>query len=312
MARRRHWTFWIMTDGEPTARQLRVSRELARLAIAVVLLLVAGASSAITNYVVRGDKYRADQRLIESNRVLRRELFSLTSRIDTLRSSLETLDRQDDAFRLVAGLEPLPVDVRRVGVGGPDADSLETQPLWSMEKRTARRAYASSLELNTLLRRARLLAYSWREAEDTVRERTARFEATPSIVPTSGYISSGYSGARWHPILDRPRPHKGLDIVAPYGTPIVASARGRVSFVGTSGEYGLTVEVDHGYGLVTRYAHTSRALVRRGQLVQRGDTIARVGKSGLAVGSHLHYEVLVNGRPANPRRYIFDLNVVPD
>jgi murein DD-endopeptidase MepM/ murein hydrolase activator NlpD len=72
------------------------------------------------------------------------------------------------------------------------------------------------------------------------------------------------------------------------------------------------VEIDHGYGVVTRYAHASRVLVRRGELVDRGDTIARVGRTGLAIGSHLHYEVLVNGVAANPNRYVFDLNVIPD
>lgn len=137
-------------------------------------------------------------------------------------------------------------------------------------------------------------------------------EAMPSILPASGYVSSGFSGSRWHPILDRPRPHNGLDIVAPYGSPVVASARGRVRRAGDANEFGLMVEIDHGHGLVTRYAHLSRILVRRGQLVDRADPVGRIGRSGLAAGPHLHYEVLVNGRAANPRRYILDLNVVPD
>ena len=72
------------------------------------------------------------------------------------------------------------------------------------------------------------------------------------------------------------------------------------------------VEIDHGFGVRTRYAHTSRTLVRRGQLVERGDTIALVGMSGLAVGAHLHYEVLVNGVAANPNRYVYDLNILSD
>ena len=78
------------------------------------------------------------------------------------------------------------------------------------------------------------------------------------------------------------------------------------------GELGLAVEIDHGYGIVTRYGHASRVLVREGQLVARGDVIARVGQTGLAVGPHLHYEVLVRGQPADPRGFVLDGQVVPD
>lgn len=312
MARRRHWIHVLLTEGDAAVRHVRVSREVARLGIALALLLVAGLSSALTGVALKTERVAADRQLVHTNRLLRRELASLNGRIDTLRTSIDSLQQQDDAFRLIAGLQPLDADVRKVGIGGPDADSLEAQPLWTLERATARRAHGASNELNALIRRARLLSFSWREAEDSVREWNDRMESTPSIVPTSGYISSGFSGSRMHPLLERPRPHRGLDIVAPHGTPVVASAKGKVRFVGQSGEFGLMVEVDHGRGLVTRYAHLSQALVRRGAVVVRGDTIARVGKSGLAVGPHLHYEVLVNGRPANPRRYIFDLKVIPD
>jgi murein DD-endopeptidase MepM/ murein hydrolase activator NlpD len=72
------------------------------------------------------------------------------------------------------------------------------------------------------------------------------------------------------------------------------------------------VEIDHGYGLVTRYAHTSAVLVKQGQIVERGAQIAKVGESGLAFGPHLHYEVLQNGRPTDPRKFLLDLSVVPD
>ena len=113
-------------------------------------------------------------------------------------------------------------------------------------------------------------------------------------------------------ILDRPRPHNGVDIVARPGTPIVAAAHGRITHAGPMGEYGLTIEIEHGYGITTRYAHASRLLARVGQTVARGDTIARVGQTGLAVGPHLHYEVLVGGQAADPRMFILQTAVVPD
>jgi murein DD-endopeptidase MepM/ murein hydrolase activator NlpD len=168
------------------------------------------------------------------------------------------------------------------------------------------------MQINAMIRRASVLAFSWREAEDTLSSKHARLGATPSIYPTKGYLSSTFSTSRWHPILDRPRPHMGIDIVANIGTPVVASANGRVASAGHRGDYGLLIEIDHGHGIRTRYAHLSGTSVKVGQMVKRGQEIGAVGTTGLSVGPHLHYEVLVNGRHSNPRRYILDMNVLPD
>src|SRR5690606_11177737 len=107
-------------------------------------------------------------------------------------------------------------------------------------------AFSASMQLNSLISRARVLAFSWREAEDTLSGKHARLAATPSIYPTRGYVSSSFSTSRWHPILDRPRPHAGIDIVANTGTPVVAAANGRVASAGHRGDYGLLVDIDHG------------------------------------------------------------------
>jgi murein DD-endopeptidase MepM/ murein hydrolase activator NlpD len=171
---------------------------------------------------------------------------------------------------------------------------------------------APNRQLSALLHRARLLAASWRQAEDTLSERHARFSATPSISPTAGYISSEFSRSRWHPILEKPLPHTGIDIVAALGAAVIATARGRVETVGYHAEYGLTIDINHGYGVVTRYAHLSKTVVRVGEIVARGQQIGTVGQSGLAIGPHVHYEVLVNGRATNPRRYILERDVIQD
>jgi murein DD-endopeptidase MepM/ murein hydrolase activator NlpD len=302
----------IVSDDESAVRHLRLPREAVRIAIAAVMLLLAGLGSLAISGFSAGGAARADARLALKNELLERELEEINSRVDTLQQSLDELSRRDEYYRLLAGLEPMDGDVLLAGIGGPDADSLEASPLFRIDARTGRRAFSTSTQLNALIRRARVLAFSWREAEDTLADKRARLHAMPSIYPTRGYVSSSFSSARWHPILDRPRPHTGIDIVAPRGTPVVASARGRVRSVGHQGEYGLLVDIDHGYGIVTRYAHLSKASVKVGQTVERGESIGNVGQSGLAAGPHLHYEVLVNGQAANPRRYILDLEVVPD
>ena len=123
-------------------------------------------------------------------------------------------------------------------------------------------------------------------------------------MPTSGWLTSAFSQMRAHPILHIDRPHEGIDVVAPAGTPIEAPPAGIVTSAGWSTGYGNTITIDHGFGLVTRYAHASRLLVRAGQRVKRGERIALVGNTGLATGPHLHYEVHVNGKPVDPLRYV--------
>ena len=119
-------------------------------------------------------------------------------------------------------------------------------------------------------------------------------------------LASGY-GNRDDPLTGRRAFHAGLDFAAASGTPIHAAAGGTVSFAGVKSDYGRVVEIDHGNGLSTRYAHASKLWVRTGDLVAPGDTIAAVGSSGRSTGAHLHFEVLRRGEAVNPRRYLAGL-----
>ncbi len=302
----------VVSEENRPVRQIRVTRPLVRIAVGCALLLAAAGCGLVANALFPEQPSAEARRLARQNAALTGELDTLSRRMSVLQESIAALEHKDELYRLLAGLEPFDADTRRVGIGGPGDRKAQDGALWEHDRTAARTAFAASTQLGELLRRARLLEFSWREAEDTLRQKHARLAATPSIYPTAGYMTSGFSSSRWHPILDRPRPHNGVDIVARPGTPIVAAAHGRVRHAGPMGEYGLTIEVDHGFGITTRYAHASRLLARVGQTVARGDTIARVGQTGLAVGPHLHYEVLVHGEPADPRMFILQSAVVPD
>lgn len=115
------------------------------------------------------------------------------------------------------------------------------------------------------------------------------------VWPAKGELTSGY-GRRWG------RMHRGLDIAAPVGTPIRAAQDGRVSFVGSKGGYGLTVEIRHGGRQRTRYAHQSEVMVARGARVRRGEVIGRIGTTGSSTGPHLHFELAVAGVDRDPRQ----------
>jgi len=120
--------------------------------------------------------------------------------------------------------------------------------------------------------------------------------------PLAGAATSSPFGPRADPFTGRPAHHSGLDLAAPAGTPIAASAAGVVVSAGARPGYGLAVEIDHGGGITTLYGHASELLVQAGQRVERGEAIARVGETGRATGPHLHFEVRTQGTPVDPRR----------
>lgn len=125
----------------------------------------------------------------------------------------------------------------------------------------------------------------------------------PSILPCKGWLYRDF-GNTISPFTGRVEMHRGLDLAAPRGTPIIAAAGGVVTGAGLEEHYGLTVEIDHGNGYVTRYAHNMRNAVRAGTRVKRGQIVAYVGSTGRSSCTHLHYEVLRNGVPLNPRYFI--------
>ena len=124
--------------------------------------------------------------------------------------------------------------------------------------------------------------------------------ALPAGMPVNAsYMTSGF-GLRAHPLLGTARGHAGVDLAAPAGSPIRATQDGVVDAAGWRGGYGLAVQLDHGKGVASRYAHMSRVAVYPGQAVKRGDVIGYVGSTGLSTGPHLHYEIRVNGAAVNP------------
>jgi murein DD-endopeptidase MepM/ murein hydrolase activator NlpD len=130
-------------------------------------------------------------------------------------------------------------------------------------------------------------------------------------LPVFGVITSRFSRSRWHPILHLFRPHKGVDVAAPYGSNITAPAAGRVTFVGRKLGDGLMVELDHGAGVQSIYAHCSAVKVRVGDFVSFGDVIAQVGSSGLSTAPHVHFEVRVRGEPVDPLKYLITARLTP-
>lgn len=129
--------------------------------------------------------------------------------------------------------------------------------------------------------------------------------STPTLLPTKGWITS-YYGPRISPTSKRLRMHEGIDIGARSGTPILAAADGRITFAGKKPGFGNFVQIDHGYGIETFYAHAKGLFAKKGQVVNRGELIASIGNTGASTGPHLHYEIRVNGTPVDPLYFVLD------
>jgi murein DD-endopeptidase MepM/ murein hydrolase activator NlpD len=307
MAKRR-WTVVLVPHSAEPSKIVEVSYGVLKgLAagvglVAVVALLLGYAAVARTTDLSRSVRLR------QENIRLEQQLGELNGRLTTLADTLSRIAQRDARIRVLANLDPIDPQVQAAGIGGPS----EAGPAGVAESPAIRQSHEIRVDLNALIRRANLLASSFREATDSLATHSARLAATPSIMPTQGWLTSAFSSMRTHPILHIARPHEGIDVTAPMGTPIEAPAAGVVIESGWESGYGNTITIDHGYGIVTKFAHTSKILVREGQRVSRGQRIALVGNSGLATGPHLHYEVHVNGRPVDPLRYVLPEHVVTD
>lgn len=163
-------------------------------------------------------------------------------------------------------------------------------------------AVQTESRLDELVRAADDMATSFSSLRRSAISYRDRLDHTPSGWPARGRVTSSF-GRRRHPVTGRIQAHDGIDISAPTGTPIRATADGTVRFSGTQAGYGRMLIIDHGHGLQTVYAHNSRNAVRVGQRVKRGQIIAYVGSTGTSTGPHVHYEVRASGKPVNPRNY---------
>jgi murein DD-endopeptidase MepM/ murein hydrolase activator NlpD len=307
MAKRR-WTIVLVPHDAEPSKVVEVSLGLVKLAGAVAAVVVVAAILLGSATLSRRIELFRAARLEDENARLGHELGELHSRLTTLSDTLARIAQRDAKVRLLANLDPISPQVQAAGIGGPAA----TPSPGSLGTALLRKAADVRVDANALIRRADLLAASFSAAADSLAAHSNRLAATPSIMPTQGWLSSAFAAMREHPILHIARPHEGIDISAPMGTPIEAPAAGIVRSTGWEAGYGNTIEIDHGFGITTRFAHASRVLVHQGQRVQRGDRIALVGNSGLATGPHLHYEVHVNGKPVDPLHYVMPENVVSD
>ncbi len=285
-------------------KEFKLSFKKIILSIIAIVVFSVLALKYSADLIVRYSQNSKITQLNKENGFLQDELAKMRSKISTLSSSIDLLGEKDDQLRALLDLPPINSDVRKVGVGGtdPDMNSL----MLSDESLFSKNLSTNLKLLNKIEREVRLEKESYQKLLTTVERQQDSLRYLPVLKPVpSAYISSGF-GMRMHPIRKVRHFHRGLDLAAMRGTPIIAPADGQVISAGRNSGYGLSVLIDHKYGFKTRYGHMQKIYVRKGQFVKRGDKIGEVGKTGLATSSHLHYEVYYKGKPLNPINFYFN------
>ncbi|MEA3500028.1 MAG: peptidoglycan DD-metalloendopeptidase family protein [Candidatus Marinimicrobia bacterium] len=227
----------------------------------------------------------------------------MQEKVSELNKTIKNIKEKDNAIRLYSNLPENDINIDELGTGGRvdrklyvgDEISKRATKLTNVDKSLTQ----ISKELQSEL-------ISYENLTEILKRKKQKLDATPTIVPlkNNAYISSPY-GKRVDPFTGRIGMHDGIDFATRSGTPIYATADGKVKYAKYIGGYGYTIKINHGFGYSTIYGHMSKMKAKKYQSVKRGDLIGYVGNTGRSTGPHLHYEIRYNNNPVNPIKYMW-------
>ncbi len=276
-------------------------------------ITLAGAVLAFTAIIVLGvglfNKLYTDYRIVRlqnDKEFLQNQLLSFKEKTASIESQLADVQEISDKLRKTAGINPVSSDMRKLGVGGPGFYGSPEIGYYSEE--IIKTSVEIENDLDKFIRDIQFERGSLNAVAQKLKEQSNFVNCSPSIMPILGGTIISNFGYRTDPFTKKRSFHPGIDIPAPRGTQVLATADGRISHIDNvdDSNYGKWIEIDHGYGFKTRYAHLSKINVKVGQRVKRWEVIGLVGMTGRAEGYHLHYEVLQQNTKVNPVVYVFN------
>jgi murein DD-endopeptidase MepM/ murein hydrolase activator NlpD len=306
----KHFTVLFIDDKGSPVRESRIGKGLIQFLAVMAFAGITAIGIGIYKYVDLSHVVSANAQLsaqlnkqhsvIEGQRA---QIKSFAQDINTLKAKLVSLNDFEQKIRIMANLEHKSDQASLFAIGGSMPDDLDTNiPVNEEHDHLIREMHDHMEQVDQA---SSVQESSFQMLLKSLQSKKNLLAATPSLRPTTGWISSGF-GYRISPFTGRREFHKGLDIATREGTPIIAPADGVITYADKKWLMGNMVTIDHGFGMVTRYGHIDKFVKHKGDRVQRGDTIALVGNTGRSTGPHLHYEVRLNGVPVNPETYILD------
>ena len=310
-------TVLVIPENATQTKQFKIPRLALRLLVICSLAFFSVLGYLVLDYAELRQIRTSYQRILAENEGLKGEARLLMDNLEEVKHSLKRVQDYSEKLGDLTQLKVKKVS-RQTGIGpltpeeyqtatrnqniapttknlplGIDMEKLVFRSIFDRIQNIGNEANRNALELQKLL--------------STLSQQKSLLSSVPSLSPVDGWITSGF-GPRISPFTGERTWHKGIDVASPIGTPIYAPADGVVIFTGAKAGFGNFVMVAHGYGVVSRYGHNAQNMVQPGQKIKRGDQIATVGMTGRTTGPHLHYEVLVNGRNVDPKKFILDIN----
>ncbi len=297
--------FNILIFGQKTSktRHLRVHRKTFKVIFYLLTFIFLSSTFFFCDYIQIKKKAIELDRLRQETEAQKSQIRFFSGRLEDLEKQLSKLKDFDKKIRIIANLEKGQESTTMLGMGGPSPSDIREK--LKSEKDDNGLIQQMKTDVERLRSEASSQEESLSELEKLLNDKREVLVHTPSIWPTTGWVTSGF-GFRTDPFTGLTQMHEGVDISNRVGTPVVTPADGIISDAGKDLVHGRILVISHGFGMTTRYSHLSKVMVRVGQKVKRGDKVAEVGMTGRTTGPHLHYEVKLNGISANPMRYILN------
>ena len=302
----KQYTIMVIPDISGKLRRFSISQKSAKILLSVFILITITSVFLFYRHIKLSKEVIELEGLRKETREQRLQVQQFVQKVKGFEQQMARLDRFDRKLRVLTSLEGsgATASAQKWGVGGiDDNESTTYASITSTEDRNVIKDL--NKDIDELKNQAKFQEISFQELDEFFKGQESLLSSTPSIWPTKGWVTSGF-GYRLSPFTDRKEVHEGIDIATRMNAPVISPADGIVVRSGKDMSYGNILEIDHGYGVVTRFGHNARLLVNMGDKVKRGQTVAHVGNTGRSTGPHLHYEVVLNGVPVNPFRYILE------
>jgi len=306
-----NYTVFILPDPTSKPYSFSIGKKTLRFLVSIAFIALLSVSVVFIQSLSVMEDIGELRALRNANKAQHAQIKAVSESVNDLKKQMARLMELDEKLRVMTDLTPRKGRANILAQGGTE------EPIYAAEGEAGflsgqvitipipKIVTALQEDIDNLEQQIRDEEKSFKELIQAISDIQLRWEATPSLWPVKGWVTSSF-GPRTSPFTGRLAMHNGLDIAAQRGTRVIAPAMGVVMRVGYDNELGRRVFIDHGFGKKTIYGHLNSQNVRMGQTVKRGDTIGYVGNTGKATGPHLHYEVRINNISVDPMRYILN------
>jgi len=293
----KHVSLIIIPHNKAKSRRIGLSRRTVKIAAGLAAFLFLALTVFLIDYFTMNVTRQKYRELWKENSEQKQALSQYRQTIDSLQAKIQDFETYAKKLNVMAGLKSQDLMEGEPGIGGSSGEGeiLSYDPSQTLDLGT----------LQDIRGKAELVEKNLDTLTHFFENQTLKLAATPTIYPAKGYMSSPY-GWRIDPFTGKKTFHHGIDIATNHGNPVYATADGVVIQARSDKIGGKTIKIQHNFGFTTVYCHLSKFLVKVGQKVKRGDTIGLIGKTGKAVGPHVHYEVHLNGKEQNPYYYLLE------